>query len=62
MKVRDETNLVNIVTKLRHLEIIMDNSLLKSESRQQKVAHTFQNLINIDSDLDDEEYEGGSSA
>jgi hypothetical protein len=56
---REETNLVNMVTKLRHLEVIMDNSLLKAESRQQKVAHTFHNLINLDSDLDEEDYEGG---
>jgi len=48
-----------MVTKLRHLEVIMDNSLLKAESRQQKVAHTFHNLINLDSDLDEEDYEGG---
>jgi hypothetical protein len=58
-KIREETNLVNIVEKLRHIEVIMDNSLLKAESRQQKVAHTFHSLINIDSDLDEEEYEGG---
>lgn len=61
-RVRDDTNLVNIVKKLRHLEIILDNSLLNSDARKLKVAHTYHNIINVDSDLDsDSAYEGGTS-
>lgn len=42
----------------------MENSLLKNESRQIKVEHTYHNLINVDSDLDDDEsfYEGGNAS
>lgn len=58
-KIREETNVVNIVSKIRHLDVIMENSLLKAESRKEKVAHTFHNLINLDSDLDEDDYEGG---
>jgi hypothetical protein len=50
-----------MVKKLRQLEVIMDNSFLKTDKRKLKVEHTYHSLINVDSDLDEEEsqFEGG---
>lgn len=45
-----DLNVVRIVKKLRHLDVIAENStLLKSKERKFQVAHTYQNLIDLDS-------------
>lgn len=41
-------NLVDILKRLRHLDIIMENSLLKNKDRVMKVQHTSRNVIDID--------------
>lgn len=45
-----ETNLVAIVKKLRHFEIILENSLLNSDQRKFDVAHAEKNVIDLDND------------
>jgi hypothetical protein len=45
-----ETNLVAIVKKIRHFEIILENSLLNSDQRKFDVAHAEKNVIDLDND------------
>ena len=44
-KLEDELNIVNIVQKLRQLEVIMENSFLKTQERKMLVNHTYQNIL-----------------
>ena len=45
-------NVFRLVKKLRHFEVILQSSILKSEERKFQVAHTYQNVIDLDdSDL-----------
>ena len=50
-RVEADLNVVRIVKKIRHLDVISNcSTLLKSKERRFQVAHTYQNVI----DLDDE--------
>ena len=55
-----EVNIVTLVKRLRHLEIILNNSLLQSDIRKEYVAHTKDNIIEISEYTSiDEAFEGG---
>jgi len=49
-RLEQETNLVSIVKKIRHFEIILENSLLNSDQRKFDVAHSMKNIIDLDDD------------
>ena len=44
----DDMNIFQIVKKVRHLQIMMENSFLKNDSRKFMISHTAQNMINLD--------------
>ena len=44
----DDMNIFQIVKKVRHLQIIMENSFLKNDYRKFMISHTAQNVINLD--------------
>ena len=49
-RLTNDFNIVRMIKKLRHLGIIAESStLLKSKERKFQVAHTYQNLIDLDS-------------
>ena len=52
----EETNLVAIVKKLRHFEIILENSLLNSDQRKFDIAHSMKNVIDLDDDMPSRSY------
>jgi hypothetical protein len=44
-----DLNVVRIVKKLRHLDVISNcSTLLKSKERRFQVSHTYQNVIDLD--------------
>ena len=45
-----EMNVMSLVKRLRHVEIILENSLLHAKSRKVSVAHTYQNVIDLEHD------------
>lgn len=48
-RVDADLNVVRIVKKLRHLDVISNcSTLLKSKERRFQVAHTYQNVIDLD--------------
>jgi hypothetical protein len=53
-KLEEDLNLVSIVKKLRQLDIILQNSLLKDEKRKLYVEHAYQNVINIDDEIEED--------
>ena len=47
-RVSNETNLINIVQKIRHMQAILDASLLRSTYRKVQVKHSYHNIIDLD--------------
>ena len=47
-KVEKELDVLRMAKKLRHLEVIVDNSLLKDENRRMLVEHTPSSVIDMD--------------
>jgi hypothetical protein len=45
-------NMVDIIKKIRYMQVMLNITTLNSESRKFKLAHTFQNVI----DLDEQEF------
>ena len=46
----EEMDIITLIKRVRHMQIILDNSLMKSDSRKFQVSHAEKNLIDLDSD------------
>ena len=49
-RIESDLNMVDIIKKIRYMQIMMNSTHLNSESRRYKLYHTFQNILDLEDD------------